>query len=119
MSGESELVAKSGSARDQFLESLPPQALETADVSPLAVTVHDPKPLFYLRPSRNRIQEGDGSIPFISTKVLSFFFWKVGSKRFAVQSFQTSDRSGGESATLPARSSRDAAARLRPPRASR
>ena len=48
----------------------------------------------------NRTQEADGSIPFISTKLLTFFFWKVDLKRFAVQSFQTHEHSGGESPSI-------------------
>jgi len=57
-----------------FFQSLPQQASETADVSPLAVTVREPKLLIYLCPSRNRTQEADGSIPFISTKAFRFLF---------------------------------------------
>ena len=49
---------------------------------------------------RNRTQEADGSIPFSSTELLSFWFRKLRLKRFVVQSFQTSERSGGESPSI-------------------
>ena len=48
----------------------------------------------------NRTQEADGSIPFISTEVLGFIFSEAGLKRFAVQSFQASERSGGQPVTF-------------------
>jgi hypothetical protein len=45
---------------------LPPQARETADVSPRPVTQHR-KPLLLLGTDQDGIQEADGSIPFSST----------------------------------------------------
>jgi len=45
--------------------------------------------VIFFRSPRNRTQEADGSIPFSSTELLSFFFVKVSLKRFAVQSFKT------------------------------
>ena len=74
--------------------------MRIADASPLAVTFREPKFLIYLCPKRNRTQEADGSIPFSSTELLDFFFWKVGLKRFAVQSFQTQEASRPPSSTV-------------------
>jgi hypothetical protein len=47
----------------------------------------------------NRTQEADGSIPFISTILFDFLFWKVSLKRFAAQSFQTQEASRSPSKT--------------------
>jgi hypothetical protein len=48
----------------------------------------------------NRTQEADGSIPFSSTKSLTFFFLKGRLKRFAVESFQTQEASRPPSSTV-------------------
>ena len=57
-------------------ESLPLKLTRTADVSPSAVTFVVRKLLLSLGYSRNRTQEADGSIPFISTKI-DFFFVRM------------------------------------------
>jgi hypothetical protein len=55
------------------------------------------------RRSRRQRLPADGSIPFSSTKLLDFFFWKVRLKRFAVQSFQTQEAIRPPSSTVNTR----------------
>jgi len=76
-----------GPLSELIVQPLPPQPQETADVSPLAVTVREPKLLFYLRPSGNRTQEADGSIPFSSTTSFGIFSAHSGEKTFEDQTF--------------------------------
>jgi len=45
---------------------------EFADVSPIEGTIGDCKYRFFFSSPRNRTQEADGSIPFISTISLAF-----------------------------------------------
>jgi hypothetical protein len=71
------------------IESFPTQLFETADVSLVEGTIAGCNYSFFFTSPRNRTQEADGSIPFSSTRPLRFFFWKVGLKRFGVQTFQT------------------------------
>jgi hypothetical protein len=58
-------------------ESLPLEAVETADVSPLAATNAECKQLILFGSDQNRTQEADGSIPFSSTesRVLLTRWW--------------------------------------------
>jgi len=53
-------------------ESFPIQMFEFADVSPIEGTIGDCKYRFFFSSPRNRTQEADGSIPFISTISLAF-----------------------------------------------
>ena len=57
----------------QTLQSLPLELPRTADVSPSAVTFRGSKLLILFVYGQNRTQEADGSIQFISTKLLSIF----------------------------------------------
>ena len=79
------------------------QLFEIADVSLFEGTIADRNYGFFFTSPRNRTQEADGSIPFISTTSLDFFFWKVGLKRFAVRSFQTQEASRPPSSTFKTR----------------
>src|SRR6202034_1118672 len=56
-----------------IIQSLPLELTRTADVSPSAVTFSGRKLLISFVDGQNRTQEADGSIPFISTKLLSIF----------------------------------------------
>ena len=53
-------------------EWLPLEALETADVSPIAVTNDERNCLILFGSDQNRTQEADGSIPFSSTIIEEF-----------------------------------------------
>ena len=54
-------------------EPLPLELMETADVSPIAVTNDERKWLTLFSSGQNRTQEADGSIPFSSTELLRIF----------------------------------------------
>src|ERR1022692_1586657 len=55
------------------IESFPTQVPKTADVSPVEGTIACSNYLVLFASPRNRTQEADGSIPFISTIFLLFF----------------------------------------------
>jgi hypothetical protein len=57
---------------NQGVESFPAQFFEIADISPIEGTIGRRKCRFVLGSPRNRSQEADGSIPFISTILLLF-----------------------------------------------
>ena len=71
----------------QTLQSLPLELPRTADVSPSAVTFSGRKLLISFVDGQNRTQEADGSIPFISTKLLKFSSLQGGRKTFQRQTF--------------------------------
>jgi hypothetical protein len=77
-----------GSGRvPSICESLPRELTRTADVSPSAVTFEDRKLLISLLYGQNRTQEADGSIPFISTKLLRIISPQGSGKTFERQAF--------------------------------